>query len=281
MSVEIELRKVSIRPLDVSALLMDWAQEKGAAGRLDKDGTGYAYFFLPGRSIRGFSLTCRRKGLRDQIELRLRLCSSSGDWEAAYSFLRFGHDRGFKVRSEDGEGLGYSDLLPGAAIERSKEQFAFDVSALQQMLLTNHELLLETSNFVVPVRRADIPNGPLDREILERIEHEFLQRATKFDAARAASLITTGSGDTMFVWAGEALLAPAADYVVLSPLEFDAETSIVLAFKNLLERPPAGFEKIRDDPPLFYLPALLEDSDQWVELKREGVPFESFQFKKQ
>jgi hypothetical protein len=281
MSVGIELRRVAIRPTDFSALLADWTKEKEVGGRLDEDGTGYAYFFLPGRSIRGFSLTRRRKGLRDQIELRLNVCSSSGDWEAAYSFLRFGHDRGFEVRSEDGEGMGYSDLLPGVAIESAIEQFASDVRVLQQMLLSNHELLLETPNFVVPVRRADIPNGPLDREILERIQHEFLQRATKYDAARPASLITTGSGDTMVVWAGEAMLTPAADYVVLSPLEFDAEKSIVLAFKNLLERSPAGFEKIREDPPLFYLPALLEDSDQWVELKREGVPFESFQFKKQ
>ncbi len=281
MSVEIELRKTSIRPMDISALLKEWAEEMNISGRLDNDGTDSAYCFLPGRSIRGFSLIRRRIGLRTQIGLRMNVCASAGDWEAAFSFLRFGHDRGFEVRSEDGRTLAYGDLSPEVARERAKEQFAFDIRALQQMLLSNQELSLEMPGVVVPVRRADIPNGQLDSEILERIQHEFLQRATKYDAARPASLITTGSGDTMIVWAGEAMLAPAADYVVLSPLEFDAEKSVVLAFKNLLERSPAGFEKIREDPPLFYLPALHEDSDQWVELKMAGVPFESSQFKNQ
>jgi len=185
------------------------------------------------------------------------------------------------VRSEDGSTLEYGDLSTEIARERAKERFAFDSRALQQMLLTEGELSLPTLDFAIPVRLADIPNGQLDSEILERIHQELLQRAAKYEAARPASLITTESGDTMVVWAGEALLAPAADYVVLSPLEFDAEKSVVLAFKNLLERAPAGFEKIREDPPLFYLPALLEDSDQWVELRRGGVPFQSSQFKKQ
>jgi hypothetical protein len=281
MSVEIELRKTSVRPMDISALLKEWAEEMSISGQLDNDGKDWAYCFLPGRSIRGFSLIRLRIGLRTQIVLRLNVCASPGDWEAAFSFLRFWHERGFGVRSEDGRTMGYGDLSPEVARERAKEQFAFDIRALQQMLLSNQALSLETPSLVVPVRRADIPNGPLDGEILERIQLEFLQRATKYDAASPASLITTGSGDTMIVWAGEALLAPAADYVVLSPFEFDPEKSVVLAFKKLLERSPAGFEEIREDPPLFYLPALLEDSDQWVELKRAGAPFESSQFKMQ
>jgi len=281
MSVEFELRKTEIRPTDVPALLSEWAEDTGISGRMEDEGPDRAICFLPGISIRGFSLNRRRTGLQTRIGLNLSVCASSGDWEAAYSCLRFGLNRGFGVRSEDGSTLEYGDLSPEIARERAKERFAFDSRALQQMLLTEGELSLPTLDFAIPVRLADIPNGQLDSEILERIHQEFLQRAAKYEAARPASLITTESGDTMVVWAGEAMLTPAADYVVLSPLEFEAEKSVVLAFKNLLERSPAGFEKIREDPPLFYLPALLENSDQWVELKRGGVPFESSQFNKQ
>jgi hypothetical protein len=247
---------------------------------MEDEGPDRAICFLPGRSIRGFSLNRRRTGLQTRIGLHLSVCASSGDWEAAYSCLRFGLNRGFGVRSEDGSALEYGDLSLEIARERAKERFDSDSRALQQMLLTNGELSLPTLDFAIPVRLADIPNGQLDSEILERIHQEFLQRATKYEAARPASVITTGSSDTLIVWAGEAMVAPAADHVVLSPIEFDPEKSVVLAFGSLLERAPAGFEKIREDPPLFYFPALLEDSDQWNELKKAGAPFESSRSKK-
>src|SRR5262245_43679649 len=73
----------------------------------------------------------------NRVAVRLSVCASQGDWQAAYAFLRFALQHGFSARSEDGDAMGADVLTDEAALQKGREQFVADVRLLQHFFASS------------------------------------------------------------------------------------------------------------------------------------------------
>ena len=215
MSVEIVIQKISISPINIQEVLGSWTKKEEIVGIISGNQADRIHYFIPGISIRGFSLNQQHRFIKHRFELRLSVCASEGDWGAAYSFLRFAQQQGFKVKSEAGDILGANELSRDSASARAIQQFAADVNALKAIASSSggRPIELPTDSFVVPVKREDLPADNFDQEALIRLRQVLLQRAAKYAKARPAAVITLKTGKTLIVWAGEPLLSQEVDYI--------------------------------------------------------------------
>ena len=78
MSVEIELRRVSLVPTKIDAIVNAWLETSDEVKCLRLP-DGILEMFVAGNSIRGFSLRRRWVWFRDQLVIRLNVCASEGD----------------------------------------------------------------------------------------------------------------------------------------------------------------------------------------------------------
>src|SRR5262249_50700317 len=156
---ELKLWNVSLRAANVQRMIKAWLEASRVPAKLVTDQDDTAQLFIPGTSIRGFSLRRRRAWFRNSIELRLSVGASRDDWQAAYSFIRFARDRGFEVRDEDGSVLRSGALTENAASERGRGQFVQDIGFLQTLVTSSDEGVVELPNarFALPVKTADLP----------------------------------------------------------------------------------------------------------------------------
>jgi hypothetical protein len=272
MSVEISIQKISIRPIDIEKELKSWIKKNGMVGTVSSAQRNAIHFFIPGKSIRGFSLNRQRRFINDRIELRLSVCASESDWDAAYSFLRFEQQRGFTVKSEDGNVMKPNDLSENSALQQADQQFSVDVNALKSMSCEGF-LELPTDWFAVPVKREDLPAEEPGKEELVKFRQVLQQRAAKYSKARPAAVIALKTGKTLIVWAGEPLLSRAVDFIVLSSTDFDPKTSVYVPFERTVNELSDGIEQIGKNPPLYYFEFLSSDSPRWTELIQTGLPF--------
>jgi hypothetical protein len=276
VAVELELRKVSLRPTNVQQMASAWLSASRVPAEIVGSRDDSAELFIAGTSIRGFSLNRRWVWFRNRIDLRLSVAASRGDWQAAFSFVRFAREHGFDVYSEDGVVLRADALGDDAALERGGEQFAQDVGFLLHLTGTSGEGVVELPNarFSVPVRSSDLPAGSPDADALESVHAQLLSRAAKYAAARSASLITLKTGETAVVWSGEALVAPSANYIVLGRGEFDSANCVYVSWDQVMSELEDIVEKTQRNPAQYYFAAVDPNDPRWRRLFGAGAPLD-------
>jgi hypothetical protein len=125
-------------------------------------------------SIRGFSMARRWAWFRNRVEVRLSVATRA-DWQAAYSFLRFALQQGFKAYSEDGGVMGPHALTDQAALHKGREQFIVDVGFLQHLVASSGD------------EGAYLPNGSLRCPSSLRTCHRSRSALRHWTLSRACS----------------------------------------------------------------------------------------------
>jgi hypothetical protein len=203
MSVEVGLEYV----YDLADLLNDWQADghQDADVQLSADGTS-ATVFVPEASIRGFSITAE-----ESPYVRLNSMASRGDWQLAYSFLRFTDS--YNLNPE----LPAEELTDDAAIARGTTELRSNIATLQAILHNRTErVALPIRHFAVDVTKTDLPQGEADLDAVERL---LIARVARYAAARVPSVLTINGSIDAVVWSGEALLTPEVDCVILGDHE--------------------------------------------------------------
>jgi hypothetical protein len=274
VSVSFELRSVSLAPARVNRVVDAWLAASGLDAKPLHLPDDVVEVFIAGISIRGFSARRRWAWFRNAIELRLNVCASHGDWQAAYSLLRFASQQGFQVRSEDGASMRTDDLSEAKASKESREQFANNVGFLWRFMASSgdNHVSLPTARFSVPVRQSDLPSEPFTDQALDSFEDVLRGRAEKYAAAQLASIVTLKTGATLIVWSGEALLAPQADHIVFASGEFDNVDYVKVPWAPALRELQDVVEKIQDKPAEYYFAPMKADDPRWRRLVKSGEP---------
>ena len=123
MSVEFELRRVSLTPVNIDEMVTAWLTASRVQANSVRLPDGIVEVFVPGISIRGLVVRRRWAWFIERIELRLSVVASHGDWRAAYSLLRFARQQGFNVRDEDGNTIEDDSLTDEVAILLPRGEF--------------------------------------------------------------------------------------------------------------------------------------------------------------
>src|SRR5256885_10683448 len=155
MSVEIGLEYI----YDLADLLNDWqADGHGDADlQLSADGTS-ATIFVPGASIRGFSISTE-----ESPYVRINSVASRADWQLAYSFLRFAADRNANPE------LTAEEQTDEAAVARGTEELRSGIAALQSILYGRTDrVALPIRHFAIDVTKADLPQNKTDLDTIEQ-----------------------------------------------------------------------------------------------------------------
>lgn len=198
MSVEIGLGYL----YDLGELVADWNTDADVQLTADK-----ATVFLPGASIRGFSVTAGEEA----PFVRINSMASRADWQLAYSFIRFVADLGATPE------LPAEELTDEAAVARGTQELKSGAALLQHMLYErgNEYMGLPVLHFTLNVTRDDLPKENVDLDAFEAL---LIARAARYARARIPTVLTIQEGDgplkTAVVWSGEALLTTKVDYVI-------------------------------------------------------------------
>src|SRR2546425_139732 len=125
MSVEVGLEYI----YDPADLLNDWQADghQDANVQLSADGTS-ATVFVAEASIRGFSITAE-----ESPYVRINSMASRGDWQLAYSFIRFAADRNANPE------LPAAELTDEAALARGTDELRSNIATLQAILHSRTE----------------------------------------------------------------------------------------------------------------------------------------------
>jgi hypothetical protein len=275
VSVEFELRRLSLGAEDVRGLVFAWLTAEQAAAEVFGAQPDFAHVFVPGASIRGFSLRGWRASLRNRIEVQLNVCASRADWSAAYSFLRFARDRGYTVQSQEGV-LSTASLVEEQALQQARVQFVADVRYLWKMLPSpeDERIELPIDRFTVPIGRHELPPEPLGERSLEVFEQAVQERAGRYALARSAKAITLSTGASAVVWSGEPMLTPLVDYIILTP-DLDPALGVYLRWGRVVSELPGGVENTRLSPPQYFFGGVTRDGKPWTTLVDAGAPMDA------
>jgi hypothetical protein len=276
VSVELEARKLSVLPVNIDRLIAAWLSIARVPIQLFRISDGSRQLFSQGTSIRGVSVHRRWSWFRTLIEVRLSVCASPADWQTAYSFLRFALQEGYDVRSDTSDLMGAEALTDEAATLKGPEQFASDVSFFHRFLASSGDqgLDLPVGRFSIPVTLEELPSEPFEEEALAGFRKALQQRAAKYSAARSASILTLKTGATAIVWAGEALLAPEVNHVVLASGGGDCAQYVHVSWERAMRELSGTVERIQQTPARYYFAPIAAHESSWRRLVDAGYPID-------
>lgn len=237
-------------------------------------------------SIRGVVLTPISSLLRGtQLEARLYLMASAEDWRMGYALMQFLVEKYEGVVSETGAGgrLGYASLSEADALQRAEQFLQPDFDVLKRMLVDGDEPFVKLPGpwFDLTVTQEELKPftqpGANKMALVERLQ----ERAARLGLCQQANVMQTKDGTRVSIIVTEPAIYALTDFAAITEENlFDKDTvrSIhYLRFEELVDFMGARMEKVKEDPPRYYLPAFnldqVEDLILYRRLYEDGLDY--------
>jgi hypothetical protein len=272
-------------------LLKDWAEDFQKRRRIPLLVTPLAeeskYTLFTKGSIRGVVLTPSSSLLRGtQLEVRLYVMASAEDWSMAYALMQHLVEKYEGVVSETGGGgrQGYASLSEVSALQRAEQTSQPDFDVLKRMLVDGDEPFIKLPNawFDLTVTQEEFkpftqPGANKMALVVDRLK----ARAARLGLCQQANVRLTKDGTRVSIIVTEPAIYTQTDFAAITEenlFDKDVVRRIhYLRFEELVDFMGVRMEKVKEDPPLYYLPAFnldqVEDLILYRRLYEDGLDY--------
>jgi hypothetical protein len=237
-------------------------------------------------SIRGVALAVTASLLRGaQMEARLYVMASDEDWRMAYALMQYLVEKHDGVASETGSSgrLGYAALSEAGALVRAEKALDADFNVLKRMLVDGNEPFIRLPNaaFDLLVTQAEFKPLTLPGADKQGWVAVLQDRAARLGLCHRANVLQTKDGTQVSIIITEPAIYAQTDYAAITEENlFDKDTvrSIhYIRFEELVDFMGPRMEKVKEDPPRYYLPGFdldqVEDLILYRRLYEDGLDY--------